>query len=412
MISTSLKLSENAALRSLGTHPFQHLAALLDGIDPPSALTPIDLTIGEPTSRPPEWTAAALSEDSASFGTYPPNGGPAWFNDAVIDWAERRFGIPRQAMDRAAVVPTAGAREALFQLALAVEGPRSGRDLVVMPTPHYAPYRAAAAFPGFSVLPLAADASNGNLPTPDMLPVGVAQRVALTYLCSPSNPEGAVADKQRLGRAIEHARRHGYLLVVDECYSEIYRNEPPTSALAVAAGLAAAPSEDLFRNVVVVNSLSKRSSAAGLRVGWVAGDRHIVDSLVRARSYIGGSTPLPNLRAAARLYTDEGHVERIRQGYCDAFDASDSVLQDVEGYRSPAAGMFLWHQVGDGETVARRAWRDAGVRLVPGEYLGPAGHDGRHPGRSHVRLAMACPRPLIEEALDRLHPILQDEGRA
>lgn len=405
-------LRTSTATRSLRAHPFSRVAALLEGIDPPTSLKPLNFTIGEPTSLPPAWTAAALTDDVRLFRNYPPNGGPDWFNEAVIKWMERRFGLRPGLLLPSMLAPTAGAREALFQLAFTVEGPRAGRDLIAMPTPHYAPYRAAAVFLGFKALPLAADASNGYLPMLQTLPDDIASSIAIAFVCSPSNPEGAVADASQLRGSIDHARKHGYLLVVDECYSEIYRTDRPTSALRVAADMDNSPLDDPFRNLVVVNSLSKRSSAAGLRVGWVAGDKRIIANLIDGRAYFGGSTSLPSLRAAARLYSDERHVEVIRDGYRAAFETADLVLQDVDGYHSPTAGMFLWHAVRDGETTTRRAWQEAGVRVVPGEYLGTVGRDGRHPGLTHVRIAMVHPRQVIEAALARLRPILIEDGVA
>jgi aspartate/methionine/tyrosine aminotransferase len=390
-------------LDTLGAHPFPRLASLLEGSRPPSGLEPLDLTIGEPRSRPPAWLIEHLVLASNSFGSYPPNAGPAWFADAVIAWLEQRFAIRLGLLDRGMIVPTAGAREALFQLCLAIARPSSGRDVIAMPDPHYAPYRGGAAFNGFTVLPLPATRETGYLPDLSAITPQQGRRLAMLYLCTPSNPEGAIASRAMLAQAIALARSFGFLLVVDECYSEIYRASPPPSALEVCAHLGG---ESPFRNVVVVNSLSKRSSAAGLRVGWVAGDRDVIASLVGTRAFAGGTTPLANLRAGAALYGDEEHVRHIRDGYRDAFDGADYILGGHPSYSSPEAGMFLWLTVRDDENAARLAWEQAGLRVIPGRYLGSSAQNAVDPGRSHIRLAMVYPRAIIESALSRLLPVL------
>jgi aspartate/methionine/tyrosine aminotransferase len=392
------------ALDALGTHPFPRLMKLLEGASSPPGLEPIDLSIGEPQVAPPSWLAEQLLARKETLRTYPTNAGPRWFADAVLGWLERRFNIPHGVLDHGSVVPTAGAREALFQLGLAIRQPSSGRDLIAMPTPHYAPYRAAAVFGRFSPLRLAATQATGYLPDLAAIPPELSCRIAMLYICSPSNPEGAVASRLYLAQAIEYARSRGFLLVVDECYSEIYRQLPPPSVLEVCAELGGGG--DPFRNVVVVNSLSKRSSAAGLRVGWVAGDRRVVSALVGVRAFAGGTTPLVNLHAGAALYNDEKHVDKIRSWYQDSFAAADEVLGQFPNYHSPEAGMFLWLPVDNDEDSARRVWEQAALRVVPGSYLGPADDAGIHPGRSHIRVAMVHHRSHVTDALSRLREVL------
>ncbi len=402
-------ITTNPAVPALGTHPFPRIAALLDGITPVPAAPPLDLTIGEPRFPPPPWLTEALGDRPELLAKYPPNNGPDWFRDAAARWLERRFALPFGAVAPDALFPTAGAREALFQLGL-LAGPANGRrQLLAMPTPHYAPYRAAAALGGLQAFNMPAVAEHGYLPDLDLIDDERGPRTAMLILCTPSNPEGAVATPAYLRRAVTLARKYGFVLAVDECYSEIYLDEPPAGVLTACWELYDGQG-DPFRNVLTVNSLSKRSSSAGLRVGFVAGDHRLVRDFVALRSYVGGTTPLPNLAAAARLLADEVHVKAVRESYRATFAAADQVLAGVPGYSRPPAGMFLWLRVEDDERAAVRAWREAAVRGVPGSHLGPAGWDGSHPGRGHLRLAMVHGPRETAEALTRLVPVLREIG--
>ncbi|WP_026923679.1 aminotransferase class I/II-fold pyridoxal phosphate-dependent enzyme [Glycomyces arizonensis] len=400
----------NPAIAQLGAHPFPRVAALLEGIEPPPGET-IDLTIGEPRVPPPDWLPARLAEHGASLGSYPRNEGTADFRAAAADWLGRRFRLDPPIAPEA-VMPSSGAREVLFQLGLLAARDR-GR-LALMPTPHYAPYRAAALLTGLEPVFLPSTERTGHLPDLDEVERR-GDEVALLTVCAPSNPEGAVADRRYLARAVALARRHGFILAVDECYSEIYRAEAPYGVLRVCADLArdrAGSGGDPYSHVLAINSLSKRSSAPGLRVGFAAGDRGLVRGLIGLRAYAAGTVGCPNMAAAADLLRDEDHVERIRDSYRALFDAADEILGGLPGHRSPQAGMFLWPMVDDDEATAVECWERAGLRVMPGRYLGPEAYDGFQPGQGHVRIAMVHDLATTRRALERLAPILLKRGVA
>jgi aspartate/methionine/tyrosine aminotransferase len=392
------------AIAQLGAHPFPRVGALLEGIEPPPGDT-IDLTIGEPRVAPPDWLASRLAEHGSALGSYPRNEGTAAFREAAAGWLDRRFRLDPPIAPEA-VMPSSGAREVLFQLGLLAAGP----GLALMPTPHYAPYRAAARLTGLEAVFLPSAEEHGFLPDLDEVD-RLGPETALFTVCTPTNPEGAVADREYLARAVSLARRHGFILAVDECYSEIYRERAPYGVLRVCAERAE-PGEDPYAHVLAVNSLSKRSSAPGLRVGFAAGDRRLVKSLIDLRAYAAGTVGCPNLAAAADLLGDESHVDRIRTFYRELFDAADAILGDLPGYRSPEAGMFLWLRVDDDEAVALECWESAGLRVVPGSYLGPEAHDGTRPAAGYVRVAMVHDLATTRLALERLAPILMKRGVA
>src|SRR5260370_11368606 len=145
---------------------------------------------------------------------------------------------------------------------------------------------------------------NGFMPDLAAIPHEVLDRTALFYLCSPANPQGTIASLDYLKQAIALARRHDFVLAVDECYAEIYDRVPPPGALEACAALG-----DGFDRVVVFHSLSKRSSAAGLRPGFAAGDPRLIGHFKHLRDYGGCQVPLPIQAAAPALWRDEVHVQ-------------------------------------------------------------------------------------------------------
>lgn len=165
-----------------------------------------------------------------------------------------------------------------------------------MPNPFYQAYGAAALAAGAEPVAVPATPATGFLPYYAGLSPRLLDRVSLAYICSPSNPEGAVADDAYWRTLIELAERHDFVVLADECYSEIYRGAAPTGALAVARAMGA----DTER-VVIFHSLSKRSSAPGLRSGFAAGGAGAIAALRKLRAYGGAPLPLPLQRAAAAL---------------------------------------------------------------------------------------------------------------
>jgi len=244
---------------------------------------------------------------------------------------------------------------------------------------------------------LPVDETSGHLPDLAALPEALLARTAVFYLCSPANPQGVAADLDYLDAALSLAREHGFLLVADECYSEIYTRSPPPGALAVAAAQGGA-----LDNLVVFHSLSKRSSAAGLRSGFVAGDAEVLAGFLRLRNYAAAVQPLPVLAAAEALWRDEEHVAANRALYQEKHALAAQTLGGRWGHRLPEGGFFLWLDVGDGEAAARQLWAEAGVKVLPGAYLGRPDTDGDNPGSRFIRAALVQDCATTAAALDRL----------
>ncbi|WP_142850625.1 aminotransferase class I/II-fold pyridoxal phosphate-dependent enzyme, partial [Telmatospirillum sp. J64-1] len=302
----------NDRLDLLTDYPFQRLTALLAGIEPDAAAgAPMVMSIGEPQHAPPAFVPAILTEQAAGWGKYPPMAGTPDFRSAVADWLTRRFSLPEGMVqpDRH-VVPVAGTREALYMIAQVVCATSGERPVVLMPNPFYQVYYGAAVMAGAEPVLVPAGPETGFLPDFAALPQEVLSRTALAYLCTPGNPQGAVASREMLEDAIKLARIHGFVLAMDECYSEIYDSEIPAGSLEACAALGGS-----MDKVVIFHSLSKRSSAPGLRSGFVAGDTEIIARFSRLRAYGGAALPLPILAASTALWRDEAHVEENRRLY-------------------------------------------------------------------------------------------------
>jgi aspartate/methionine/tyrosine aminotransferase len=225
------------------------------------------------------------------------------------------------------------------------------------------------------------------------------------YLCTPGNPQGAMASVGYLREAIQLARRHDFLLVVDECYAEIYNGAPPPGGLQACLAMDETGGRDPFRNVAVFHSLSKRSSAAGLRSGFVAGDPRIVQMMIRWKTYGGTQIPLAIQSASTALWNEDPHAQGTRAFYRRNFEVAQSILHNRFRYFTPAGGFFLWLDVGDGEAATRKLWQQAHVKVLPGGYLAHGTGD-QNPARSYIRVALVHDEATTREALGRLAQVL------
>lgn len=383
---------------NLPEYAFPRLRSLLDAHAPGGDV--LHMTIGEPSTPFPDWVGSTIAEHAAEFGRYPPNDGSPELLVAIGNWIAMRYGV---SLDPATqIFALNGTREGLFNAALALvpEVKARRRPAVLMPNPFYQVYAvgtvAAAADPVF----VNATPDNGFLPRFDRLDPDLLDRTALVYVCSPANPQGAVADRAYWQDLIAAAERHDFLILADECYAEIYRDTPPDGALAAAAAMGADP-----ERVVSFHSLSKRSGVPGLRSGFAAGGPRAIAALKQLRAYAGAPLPLPLQRAATRLWQDEAHVTANRAIYNAKFDIADRILGNLPGYQRPEGGFFLWLPVADGEAAALELWTRTGVRVLPGAYLSRDTEDG-NPGKGYIRAALVAHDARIERGLTAIRDVL------
>ncbi|MET1416165.1 aminotransferase class I/II-fold pyridoxal phosphate-dependent enzyme [Roseibium sp. HPY-6] len=383
------------------SNPFQRLAELLDGETP--GLDPIIMTIGEPQHAIPEFTAGVLAENIGDFRRYPPIKGSQDFRNAVAGWLDRRYSLDGMIDPEDGVLPLNGSREGLSFGAIAARDQLDkGLDhpVVILPNPFYQTYAAAAHVADAQAVLLDAVPGNNFLPDLDSLDSGLLDETVAFYVASPTNPEGYPASVDYWQRLIRLARKHRFFIFADECYSEIYRSAPPPGILEAAKAMGTG-----FDNIIVLNSLSKRSNLAGLRCGFAAGDPAFLSKWAKFRGLAAPQVSLPAQAVAVRAYQDEAHVIENRRLYNEKFEVAERLLAPQMGPVTPEGGFFLWLDVGrwaDGVTITKRLWHEIGVKVVPGGFLASDQSDGTNPGRSFIRVGLTAPLQQTEAALERM----------
>lgn len=376
--------------------PFTLLNRLLEGLQPGKPA--IAMSVGDPQHPIPPFIAPVLAEHVAAYGRYPSIIGPLRFREAVCGWLARRYGLKGALDPERHVLPLNGTREGLFLAAQLTSPATRGltRPAILMPNPFYQCYAAAAEAAGAEPIYLNATAATGFLPDLSAVDSATWARTTAVYLCSPSNPEGAIASDTYWTELFALSDRHGFIVLADECYSEIYDETQPPGALQVRHARTGG-----FARVLAFNSLSKRSSLAGLRSGFVAGDPELIRAFQTLRNVVGPTLPVPIAMASAAAWEDEAHVTENRSLYRDKIALANRLLGQFPGYRSPAGGFFLWLECGDGAAFARRLWGEQGVRVLPGRYLARDTASG-NPGAGYVRIALVNDFETTRDALQRI----------
>lgn len=381
----------------LETYPFERLRQLLRDI--PCTHEVFDLTIGEPRVAPPDFVADTIARHDQDWNRYPPIPGIAELRAAVRDWLCRRFHLSSTNAEFD-VDPTCGSREGLFLLALLTRfRTKNRRNLIAMPNPGYAVYGGSARIAGAETLAL--DTVAGVFPMPDSLEAETLADLRLVYLCSPDNPSGRILPQATMLAWIAAARKYDFILACDECYSELYAGSPPPGILELAAKTGS------FDRVVCLNSLSKRSSCAGLRSGLLAGDPDIIAMIGKMKSYAGGRMPLAIQKTSIALWQDETHVNSIRQHYQNNYALVARLFGDRKGFEAIQGGMFLWLEVQDDLEAAKHLWRMAGLRVLPGRYLCVPDQIG--PGKNQIRIALVHDYKTLAPQLEILRDVLQTQ---
>lgn len=383
---------------NLPAYAFPRLRALLDSHAPGGDV--VHMTIGEPKHAFPAWVKDVITDNAALFNSYPQNEGTDELRGSIADWFQRRYGV---ALDPASqILALNGTREGLYNAAMALcpELKNRSTPIVLTPNPFYQVYMIAAISVGAEPLFVPATAATGHLPDYRGLAPEILNRTAIAYICSPANPQGAVASRDYWADLITLAEEYDFRIFADECYCEIYRDTPPPGAMEVAREMGADP-----ERVTVFHSLSKRSNLPGLRSGFVAGGPKSIAAMKQLRAYSGAPLPGPLQAAAAAVWADEAHVTENRRLYQEKYAIADEVFAGVQGYQPPEAGFFLWLPVDDGEAAALKLWQDTGVRVLPGAYLAQ-GKSGQNPGEGFIRVALVAPQDETRRALTMLRDCL------
>lgn len=397
-ISGLAALAHGAILSS-----FTRTARLLDGIAP-GHKKPIEMTSGDPKEAMPGFVADKLVEAKALLGTYPRIRGSDELRKAIAAWIGRRYSLPTEIDFEHEVLPVSGSREGLFFATLPAVGRKQfpGKPVILLPNPFYQAYLGGTYATNCEPVYLNATAETGHLPDLDALAhePDILRRAAAFFLCSPANPQGSVASAEYIAKALALAREYDFMLFCDECYSEIYTREAPAGGLQIAA-----ETPERFKNLIVFNSLSKRSNLPGMRSGFAAGDGGFLDTLAEIRNLTAPQMPGPVQHASAAVWSEEQHVSVVRQAYRTKFNVCDELLTGRFGYRRPAGGFFLWldvSELGGGEKATLTIWQRCGVKVIPGVYLAHEDRHGINPGRDFVRVALVHDAATVRDALQRI----------
>ncbi len=349
-------------LRSSAEYPFVKLQNRRVALAP-AGLPIIDFGMGDPRGETPAFIRDTLRASLPAVSSYPATVGKPELREACARWVQRRFGVSVDP-DRH-VLPANGTKEAVFLLAFAASDPAGGRDTVVIPSPAYPVYESGARYAGCTphLVPLRSE--DGWRFDPARVPAEVWSRTALLWLNSPHNPTGAVTSREEGARIASFAREHGFWVVSDEAYSDLwYESGPPPSLL-----------EHGLDNVVAMFTLSKRSAMTGYRSGFMVGDERLIDALRRFRPNAGVATPDFVQDAAIAAWNDDAHTAEQRRGYGEKRELFRELFAR-RGWRVEAseATFYLWMAAPNGDDVAFvESLLRLGIVTTPGSYLGAGG---------------------------------------
>ncbi len=387
----------NPALDLLKPYPFERLATLKKNINPNGQLKHISLSIGEPKHKPPGFVIDAIKDNINGIEKYPSTKGLPELRQTISHWISKRYNLSEEQLDpETQILPVNGTREALFAFAQTIIDKTQKDPLAVMPNPFYQIYEGAAILAGAT--PYFANSCERTYYIPDFdnIPRNIWKHCQLLYICSPGNPSGEVIDKSTLQQLIKLSHQYDFIIASDECYSEIYQEEhrPPPGLLEAANDMGLTD----FENLIVFNSLSKRSNVPGLRSGFVAGDAEIIQKFLLYRTYHGSAMPVTTQHASIACWKDELHVQENRAAYREKYKAFIDILSPVLDIKAPPASFYIWLRVpcGDDEKFAAKLFEDQHITVLPGSYLSRTTGQA-NPGVGYARIALVAP---LEECID------------
>ncbi len=396
----------NHQIDKLTDYPFKRLDALLSDIPAPQNSTPIMMSIGEPQHPAPSLITEELKRNSSLWNKYPSAKGTIEFRLSVKKWLLRRFNLHEDTLDTERnILPLAGSREGLYMSAqLTVSNnTKAGKPIVLIPNPFYQVYLGAAILSNAEIFMLDLNENNNYQPEISNLDKNTLKRISTYFICNPSNPQGTVASKEYLINIIKLARRYNFTIISDECYSEIYTKSPPPSLLEAALDMG-----DGLKNIMVFNSLSKRSSVPGLRSGFVVGDEILIEKFFKLRSHSCAVQPLPVMAVATKLWEDEKHVVVNRNLYKEKIISATQIIGNKINFRIPEGGFFLWLNVKDGSRATIDLWGKGGIKVLPGKFLCKQNKDGLSPGDEYIRVALVNSKEKTINAIRKITDILAD----
>ena len=365
-------------------YPFEKLNILLKDVETNNNFEPSSLTIGEPQFDTPQFIQDELKNSTSLLNKYPKSAGEDYLKDAMISFNVKRFDVELQYSQ---IIPAFGTREVLFnfpQFALFdIKEP-----VMAFTNPFYQIYEGAATACRAKTIHLDLTKQNNYLPVISDDELKTCDLVILNY---PNNPTSATITKVELEKWVQKALEFDFILINDECYSELYFDESkkPVSLLQACKSVG----NNEFKNCLVLNSISKRSSAPGLRSGFIAGDKDILKEYMKYRTYVGCASPIPLQKTAAIAWSEESHV----QGFRDIYKKNFEIAKEILGIAIPEATFYIWLEVKDELKFTKELYAQKNIKVLPGSYLGRNGI-----GKNYVRIALVENSVKTKEVLMRL----------
>lgn len=371
-------------------YPFEKLTKLLKDVEPSAKYEPAVLTIGEPQFETPMFIQESLENSTDLLKKYPKTAGEEYLKKAQLDFIKKRFGVELKPDE---LIPTFGTREVLFNfpqfLLFDIDNPK-----MAFTNPFYQIYEGAAKACRAEVIYLNLTKQNNFKPDINDVRLKEADLVILNF---PNNPTASTMSLEELGDWVKLALRYNFVLLNDECYSELYSGKPQPSLLEASEFVG---NRD-FKNILVVNSISKRSSAPGLRSGFIAGDENILKEYQKYRTYVGTAIPLPLQKAAAVAWGDEEHVAQARSVYEKNLELASEIL----GIGKSEATFYAWLEVKDDLEFTKKLYKEKNVKVLPGSFLGREGI-----GSAYVRIALVENIDKTKEVLGRISDFIKEKG--
>ena len=379
---------------------FGSLSSLLDNKSPNPNLNVLKMSIGEPQLGPPKFIRNKFDDFFDYWGKYPPSDAIPTLADAISAYLSKRFPGSEKIVDlNKNIVPIPGTREALHLVGLISKNNQKRNSVAILTNPFYHAWRAGAIETGSKIIWLNAEKDNNYNPSLESLSEETLKETTIIYLCFPSNPHGVVANIDYLIKASKLAKKYDFILAVDECYIDIYRTEHAKPIGCLDALIKANLNLD---NIVIFNSLSKRSNVPGLRAGFLLGDEKVI-ALYKVLVSNGASpVPIPIQNIAAYLYKDEKHNYETCLHYDQNFKiAKDFLIKTHPDLKIPDAGFYLWLPVKDDLKATIDLWKHYSVRVMPGTFMAEE-VSGENPCKGFLRIALVYKKEIVKEAMRRI----------
>ena len=359
----------------------------------------IDLSIGAPRHDTPEIIRAVLNSNFDKYRQYPSANTSDHFGKNLSVWIRNRFQLITDDIT-SNILPISGSREGIFYGSLLATKLKSEKSTFIVPDPFYPVYATAGQYTSKRIVAVSVHEADNYLINLEKISNEVWSDTIAFYLCSPSNPQGTIADKKYLEDLYELSLKYQFIIIADECYSEIYRTKAPSSILKISE-------KNNFENVLSFNSLSKRSNAPGLRSGYVVGDINIIREFFNFRNVAAPTVPTPIQIASEALWADEEHVINNRKLYNEKFDTFHSTLDKKFNFQIPEGGFFAWLDIsnyGTDESVTIKLWQ-SGVKVIPGSYLS-LNFEMNPESKKFIRIALVGSNDEISKAASIINKVI------